>query len=558
MPGRPKLPTTLASDFGIHREQLVSITRDRDFSVLEQFGGVKGIADILKADEQKGLLGDYDDLLKRRNAFGSNTYPQKKGRSFWNFVWDAFHDITLLILIIAAAASLCLGVKSEDTKTTQMPPGQATKRRSTTSMSEANPVELPAASPVDAFASLSPVDASPSSQTVDIVPLLEASIGHGLENYRLEIIAFGIDARASSDYLDEVPMSDTSQSIAFFHKTLGSSFLYSWRLLQLVKEVKKLNLAAVSPEKLANRTEHLHVPNVEIILPFYAVEADIVRITGPSVKRVRGPTRGKNSSRLISQHGGKKLFVGVSIERRTFVGLNATKAANELGAQIRLQAPLQGTKNWEDVPPVIRAAIVQSLRDKFEIEGYDESPLPQEIIDTKATHLFKGWRYHMHEHYKELVKEGTDPYSKPFVGVSEEDWRYMIDEVFLGDTHKDRKRSTRNIANRKKLPYNHTMGSRSFSTAISIEGIETGKEPHIVDFFKTSHWSKKKKDWIEPVCAELYEKMDQLREESSQPGATPLTQEEITVQVLGKRSRYLRGFRVGPKPSSAFKSTTRS
>ncbi|CAL5357650.1 unnamed protein product [Camellia sinensis] len=386
-----------------------------------------------------------------------------------------------------------------DTKTTQMPPGQATKRRSTTSMSEANLVELPAAAPVDAFASLSPVDASPSSQTVDIV---------------------------------------------------------SWRLLQLVKEVKKLNLAAVRPEKLANRTEHLHVPNVEIILPFYAVEADIVRITGPSAKRVRGPTRGKNSSRLMSQHGGKKLFVGVSIERRTFVGLNATKAANELGAQIRLQAPLQGTKNWEDVPPVIRAAIVQSLRDKFEIEGYDESPLPQEIIDTKATHLFKGWRYHMHEHYKELVKEGTDPYSKPFVGVSEEDWRYMIDEVFLGDTHK--KRSTRNIANRKKLPYNHTMGSRSFSAAISIEGIETGKEPHIVDFFKTSHWSKKKKDWIEPVCAELYEKMDQLREESSQPGATPLTQEEITVQVLGKRSGYLRGFGVGPKPSSAFKSTTRS
>ncbi|GMP97595.1 hypothetical protein CsSME_00045782 [Camellia sinensis var. sinensis] len=42
---------------------------------------------------------------------------------------------------------------------------------------------------------------------------------------------------------------------------------------------------------------------------------------GPSVKRVRGPTRGKNSSRLISQHGGKKLFVGVSIERRTLWGL---------------------------------------------------------------------------------------------------------------------------------------------------------------------------------------------------------------------------------------------
>ncbi|KAL7212260.1 hypothetical protein ACSBR2_015017 [Camellia fascicularis] len=67
------------------------------------------------------------------------------------------------------------------------------------------------------------------------------------------------------------------------------------------------------------------------------------------MKRVQGPTRSKKTSRLITQHGGKKLFVGVSSERRTFVGLNGTKAANELGAQIQLQAPLQGTENWEDV-----------------------------------------------------------------------------------------------------------------------------------------------------------------------------------------------------------------
>ncbi|KAI8023773.1 hypothetical protein LOK49_LG03G02763 [Camellia lanceoleosa] len=245
-----------------------------------------------------------------------------------------------------------------------MPPGQANKRRSTTSVSEATPIEVPAhmstaPSPVNVSADLSPVDASPSLQTADI---------------------------------------------------------------------------------------------------------------GSSVKRVRGPMRGKNTSRLITQHGGKKLFVGVSIERRTFWGLNATKAANELGAQIRLQATLQGTENWKDVPLAIRAAIVQFLWDKFEIEGYDESPLPQEIIDTKSTHLFKGWRYHMNQHYKELVKEGTDPYSKPFVR----------------------------------------------------------------------------------------EKMDQLCEKASQLGATSLTQEQITVQVLGKRSGYLKGFGVGPKPSSAFNSRARS
>ncbi|KAL7230124.1 hypothetical protein ACSBR2_008622 [Camellia fascicularis] len=37
-----------------------------------------------------------------------------------------------------------------------------------------------------------------------------------------------------------------------------------------------------------------------------------------------------------------------------------------------------------------------------------------------------------------------------------------------------------------------------------------------------------------------------------------MTQEQTSVQVLGKRSRNLKGFEVGPKPSSTFKSIARS
>lgn len=44
---------------------------------------IKGLSDILKTNIEKGIYGDDADLLKRKNAFGSNTYPQKKGRSFW-------------------------------------------------------------------------------------------------------------------------------------------------------------------------------------------------------------------------------------------------------------------------------------------------------------------------------------------------------------------------------------------------------------------------------------------------------------------------------------------
>lgn len=100
---------------------------------------VKGLSSLLKASPDKGISGDDADLLKRKNAFGTNTYPRKKGRSFWvclyhytivpnelimilalihfdclqRFLWEAWQDLTLIILIVAAVVSLVLGIKTE-------------------------------------------------------------------------------------------------------------------------------------------------------------------------------------------------------------------------------------------------------------------------------------------------------------------------------------------------------------------------------------------------------------------------------------------------------------
>ncbi|XP_006285159.2 calcium-transporting ATPase 10, plasma membrane-type isoform X2 [Capsella rubella] len=106
-------PTPGGGDFGIGQEQIVSISRDQNIGSLQELGGVKGLSDLLKTNLEKGINGDDDDILKRKSAFGSNTYPQKKGRSFWRFVWEASQDLTLIILIVAAAASLALGIKTE-------------------------------------------------------------------------------------------------------------------------------------------------------------------------------------------------------------------------------------------------------------------------------------------------------------------------------------------------------------------------------------------------------------------------------------------------------------
>ncbi|KAL0308272.1 UNVERIFIED_CONTAM: Calcium-transporting ATPase 10, plasma membrane-type [Sesamum radiatum] len=118
-PGPTKLPPsspTRFGDFGISAEELVSMSREHDLSLLQQNGGVKGVAEKLKINLEKGAPGDEADLIERKKAFGSNTYPRKKGRSFWRFVWEACRDTTLIILMVAAAASLALGIKTEGIK----------------------------------------------------------------------------------------------------------------------------------------------------------------------------------------------------------------------------------------------------------------------------------------------------------------------------------------------------------------------------------------------------------------------------------------------------------
>ncbi|XP_020232282.1 calcium-transporting ATPase 9, plasma membrane-type [Cajanus cajan] len=106
-------PTPVGDEYAVGLEQLVSMTKNQNVSALQQFEGVKGLAKLLQSNPEKGISGDDADLLKRKNAFGTNTYPRKKGRSFWRFLWEAWQDLTLIILIIAAVVSLILGIKTE-------------------------------------------------------------------------------------------------------------------------------------------------------------------------------------------------------------------------------------------------------------------------------------------------------------------------------------------------------------------------------------------------------------------------------------------------------------
>uniref|UniRef100_A0A0R0KRJ2 Calcium-transporting ATPase n=1 Tax=Glycine max TaxID=3847 RepID=A0A0R0KRJ2_SOYBN len=61
--------------------------------------------------EIMGISGDDDDVAKRCELFGSNTYQRPPPKVFVSFVVEAFNDTTILILLVCAGLSLGFGIK---------------------------------------------------------------------------------------------------------------------------------------------------------------------------------------------------------------------------------------------------------------------------------------------------------------------------------------------------------------------------------------------------------------------------------------------------------------
>ncbi|XXG52988.1 hypothetical protein AAC387_Pa03g1171 [Persea americana] len=94
---------------------------------------------------------------------------------------------------------------------------------------------------------------------------------------------------------------------------------------------------------------------------------------------------------------------------------------------------------------------------------------------------------------------------------------------------------------RAKLPYNHTSGSRSFASRMSLMTTQNaGQAPSITQFFHDAHYRQKSNEWVNEVAQQRHEALVQRTEEQSQPSVTtPMTEEQIAADVLGKRSRYI-------------------
>uniref|UniRef100_A0A1J3E595 Calcium-transporting ATPase n=1 Tax=Noccaea caerulescens TaxID=107243 RepID=A0A1J3E595_NOCCA len=100
----------------IDQERLVEIMKIKDLPGIRALGGVEGVAASLRTNTTKGIHGNVQEVSRRRDLFGSNTYhkPPPKGLLF--FVYEAFKDTTILILLACATLSLGFGIKENGIK----------------------------------------------------------------------------------------------------------------------------------------------------------------------------------------------------------------------------------------------------------------------------------------------------------------------------------------------------------------------------------------------------------------------------------------------------------
>ncbi|KAH7856912.1 hypothetical protein Vadar_006814 [Vaccinium darrowii] len=100
----------------IDQSVLTQIVKQKNVDQLRKYDGVEGLASRLKTNLENGISGDVEDISRRNEAFGSNTYRRPPAKNLFYFVWEALRDPTILILLVCAALSLGFGIKEHGLK----------------------------------------------------------------------------------------------------------------------------------------------------------------------------------------------------------------------------------------------------------------------------------------------------------------------------------------------------------------------------------------------------------------------------------------------------------
>lgn len=89
----------------ISRADLSDLMKSKNMEMLmKKFDGAEGLAKSLHTTLEHGIM--IHDIESRKIAFGSNKGKKPSQKGFFHFLWEAFNNTTIIMLILCAALSI--------------------------------------------------------------------------------------------------------------------------------------------------------------------------------------------------------------------------------------------------------------------------------------------------------------------------------------------------------------------------------------------------------------------------------------------------------------------
>ncbi|KAL9408181.1 hypothetical protein AB3S75_046685 [Citrus x aurantiifolia] len=214
--------------------------------------------------------------------------------------------------------------------------------------------------------------------------------------------------------------------------------------------------------------------------------------------------------------------------------------SSECGYLVRRFAPLQHEK-WSKIPESEKQVLFDLLLLKFEIDL--NLPHVRRCVNNILGGRYRDMRHWMYDHYLDCPSfEEAPKHSYP--GICLDDWAWLCHNIYNSVSFQTQ--STKNKANRAKLPYVHCGGSRPF-----VNYLEDDMVDGEIELFRVTHFSKTK-GWVNEVAHLNHDQMVEIQQQqqTDPEEAKPLTQREICIEVLVKKLGYFRGLGNGPRPTS--------
>ncbi|XP_057465540.1 uncharacterized protein LOC130786570 isoform X2 [Actinidia eriantha] len=266
-------------------------------------------------------------------------------------------------------------------------------------------------------------------------------------------------------------------------------------------------------------------------------------------RRTRGPTRGIKAQRIIDKEG--TLPIVIAPQFHAPIGEHAARMASKIGMEVRTHVMDLGVHRWKVVDDIVKAPILQRLTDKFDLQGNPNDV--DKIVARQCGRTMSSFSYRLHKKYKELKDTKGEDYARnnPPSYVKPEQWTSLIEKKW--SVKKWQARSEQNQKNRTtdkaKHRCKHRCGSKSLPVRVATAE-SLGVVSALAKVHKSTHFNKNTNEWITPESEVIHDKIEQIEvEQNSQDGAIPLTQEELSIKVFGRKSGYVTG--LGMRPSSS-------